>query len=50
MSHVDNFPFAKDIQGCLDFVKNAIDWLLKVQQPIVRAALEKCAQVYGIQL
>ncbi len=48
MSHVDTFPFAKDIQGCRDLVRNAIDWLLEVQQPIVRAVLEKCARVYGI--
>ncbi len=39
MSHFDTFPFVKDIQGCHDFVKNAIDWLLEMQQPIVRAAL-----------
>ncbi len=41
MSGIDTFPFLKDIQGCHNFVKNAVDWLLDIQQPIVRAALQK---------
>ena len=41
MSGIDSFPFLKDIQGCHNFVKNSVDWLLEIQQPIVRAALQK---------
>ncbi|KUI65956.1 hypothetical protein VM1G_02386 [Cytospora mali] len=39
MSYIDHFYFAKGVQGCHDHVKNVVDWLLEVQQPIVRDAL-----------
>ncbi|KAL7899360.1 hypothetical protein HDV63DRAFT_373033 [Trichoderma sp. SZMC 28014] len=42
MSYLDSFYFAKDqdLQGCHDYVKNVVDWLLEIQQPIVRDALK----------
>jgi hypothetical protein len=40
MSYIDSFYFAKDIQGCHNHVKNVVDWLLEIQQPIVRDALK----------
>ncbi|MCJ1429488.1 hypothetical protein MMC29_007402 [Sticta canariensis] len=39
MSYIDSFYFAKDIQSCHDYVENVIDWLLEIQQPIVKDAL-----------
>ncbi|KAB8356554.1 hypothetical protein FH972_024136 [Carpinus fangiana] len=41
MSWIDSFPFAKDAQGCCDYTTNVCDWLLDVQQPIIREALAK---------
>lgn len=40
MSYIESFYFAKDIQACHDHVKNVVDWLLEIQQPIVRDALK----------
>ncbi|KAL7921795.1 hypothetical protein ACQKWADRAFT_114158 [Trichoderma austrokoningii] len=40
MSYIDSFHFAKDVQGCRDHVKNVMDWLLEIQQPIIRNALK----------
>ncbi|KAF3768597.1 hypothetical protein M406DRAFT_354935 [Cryphonectria parasitica EP155] len=39
MSYIDQFYFAKDIQGCHNYVKNVAERLLQIQQPIVRDAL-----------
>jgi hypothetical protein len=41
MSHIDSFHFTKNIQGCRDHIKNIADWLLGIQQPIVRDALAR---------
>ena len=41
MSYIDTFPFAKDAQGCRDYIKNIVDWLVEIQQPIVRDVLAK---------
>ncbi len=41
MSWIDTFSFAKDIQACHDYTKNIIEWMLEIQQPIVRDALAK---------
>ena len=40
MSYIDSFYFAKDVQGCRDHIKNVVEWLLEIQQPIVRDALK----------
>lgn len=39
MSFIDNFYLAKDVQGCVDFGKNMEEWLVKIQQPVVREAM-----------
>ena len=41
MSYVDNFYFVEAVQKCRDHVKNAVEWLLKTQQPMVRDALQR---------
>lgn len=41
MSYIDTFPFAKDAQGCHDHIKNVVEWLLEIQQPIIRDVLTK---------
>ncbi|KAI9783619.1 MAG: hypothetical protein M1816_001210 [Peltula sp. TS41687] len=41
MSWIDTFSFAKDVQACCDYTKNVVEWMLQVQQPIVRDALAK---------
>ena len=41
MSCIDQFYFRKDIQRCRDHMKNAIDWLLDIQQPMIRNALRQ---------
>ncbi|KAL9605379.1 MAG: hypothetical protein Q9179_001436 [Wetmoreana sp. 5 TL-2023] len=40
MSFIDSYYYAKDVQGCRDFGKNVEDWLLEIQQPVVREALK----------
>ena len=39
MSFIDSFYLAKDVQGCVDFGKNMEEWLVKIQQPVVREAM-----------
>lgn len=39
MSYIDAFPFLKDPQGCRDHHKNVAEWLLQIQQPIVKEVL-----------
>lgn len=39
MSYIDSFYFAKDVQGCHDYVKNVVEWMLQIQQPVIRNAL-----------
>lgn len=41
MSYIDIFPLHKDPQGCRNYHNNVADWLLEIQQPIVRDALRK---------
>lgn len=41
MSYIDIFPLLKDPQGCRNYHKNVADWLLEIQQPIVKDALRK---------
>ena len=41
MSYIDSFYFAKDAQGCRNHMKNVVEWLLEIQQPIVRDALTR---------
>ncbi|KAI9755214.1 MAG: hypothetical protein M1815_005152 [Lichina confinis] len=41
MSCIDQFHFRKDMRGCQDHVNNAMDWLLDVQQPMIRDALQR---------
>ena len=39
MSFVDSFYLAKEVQGCVDFGKNIKEWLVEIQQPVVREAM-----------
>jgi hypothetical protein len=39
MSYIDSFHLMKDTQGCRDYVKNVVEWLLEIQQPLVRETL-----------
>ena len=41
MSFVDSFYYVRDSQECVDYIKNVKDWLVKIQQPIIRDALAK---------
>jgi hypothetical protein len=41
MSCIDEFYFRTDVQRCRDHVKNAMDWLLNIQQPMIRSALRQ---------
>ncbi|MCJ1426244.1 hypothetical protein MMC29_004147 [Sticta canariensis] len=41
MSYIDDFSFRKDFQGCRSHNKNLSEWLVKVQQPIIRDLLGK---------
>jgi len=41
MSYIDSFYFVKDAQGCRNHMKNVVEWLLEIQQPIVRDALKR---------
>ena len=41
MSCIDQFYYRDDIQRCRDHMKNAIDWLLNTQQPVIRDALRQ---------
>ena len=41
MSYVDDFSFRKDPQGCRNHNKNLSEWLVKVQQPIIRDMLRR---------
>lgn len=41
MSFIRSFPFAMDVQGCHTYSKNIVDWLLNIQQPIIRELLLK---------
>jgi hypothetical protein len=41
MSYIDSFYFAKDAQGCCNHMKNVVEWMLEIQQPIVRDALNR---------
>ena len=45
MSCIDQFHFRKDMLGCQDHVNNAMDWLLDVQQPMIRGALRRLQPV-----
>ncbi|KAI9674983.1 MAG: hypothetical protein M1817_001389 [Caeruleum heppii] len=40
MSYIDSFYFAKDLQHCRDHAKNAVEWMVEVQQPKLRDALK----------
>ena len=41
MSYIDDFSFRKDPQGCRNHNKNLSEWLVKVQQPIIRDILRR---------
>ncbi|KAK0613031.1 hypothetical protein B0T17DRAFT_498741 [Bombardia bombarda] len=41
MSFIRVFPFTMDVQGCHNYSKNIVDWLLNIQQPIIRDLLSK---------
>lgn len=41
MSYIDSFYYMRDSQNCVDHVKNVVEWLVKIQQPIIRDALAK---------
>ena len=41
MSYIDSFYYVRDSQKCVDHVKNVVEWLVKIKQPIVRDALAK---------
>ena len=41
MSYIDDFSFRKDLQGCRNHNKNLSEWLVRVQQPIIRDLLGK---------
>ena len=41
MSCIDQFYYRDDIQRCRDHMKNAMDWLLNTQQPMIRDALRQ---------
>lgn len=41
MSYLDEFFFRKDLQGCRNHNKNLSEWLVEVQQPIIRDLLGK---------
>jgi hypothetical protein len=41
MSCIDEFCFRNDVQRCRDHVKNAMDWLLNIKQPMIRSALRQ---------
>lgn len=46
MSYIDTFPFLKDYQQCRNHHKNVADWLLNIQQPIVRDLLTRAHPLY----
>ena len=43
MSWIDAFTYAKKdgMQECHDYVKNAIEWMVDIQQPMVKDAMDK---------
>ncbi|KAL8729344.1 MAG: hypothetical protein Q9181_005042 [Wetmoreana brouardii] len=41
MSYIDSFYHVRDMQKCVNHVKNVVEWLVKIQQPIIRNALAK---------
>ncbi|KAF2453123.1 hypothetical protein BDY21DRAFT_293690 [Lineolata rhizophorae] len=41
MSYIDSFYYMRDSQKCVDYVKNVVEWLVKIQQPIIRDELDK---------
>ena len=41
MSYIDTFPFLKDAQGCRNHHKNVAEWLVEIQQPIIKDILAR---------
>ena len=39
MSYIDSFAFLKDSQGCRNHHKNVAEWLVEIQQPIIKDLL-----------
>lgn len=42
MSWLDTFTYAKDgIQECHDFIKNVVEWMVDIQQPMLKQAMDE---------
>lgn len=41
MSYIDTFSFLKDPQGCRNHHKNIAEWLVEIQQPIIKDVLAR---------
>ncbi|KAL8743066.1 MAG: hypothetical protein Q9190_004536, partial [Brigantiaea leucoxantha] len=52
MSWIDTFVYAKrnDMQECHDYVKNVIEWMVDIQKPIIRDALDKLYPITKLRM